>query len=518
MSEASSPRWLDRPALALLSTKLRSSPAVLEHALLSLLFLLGRWLLDLAGLRFNFVRDWMFLADPADLRDRLLETVYYSHAYPPGLNLLTGWLLKVGEPRVLNAAHALYQLLGLVFVNSLFYLYRSIGLSALSALVVTTAFSLIPQVIYFEHLHLYTYPTAALLCASAALFQAAVGRPSFTRWLWFFLVCAAIGWLRSIFHLVWFVAMLALALLFSPRKSRPKVLAAAAGPGALLLGLYLKNLILFGVFGALTAGPVALTTATIKRLSQDERQAWVREGKVSPFAAIHPYAGPEAYLPYFASSQNPRWPPLLNRLDRPTVGQPNYNHWFFLSVNPRRRQDALTYVKARPGDYARTVVKNTGQFFSATSRWHPADASGGSPHQRQRQVLGGYERRYNAVVHELVFAPVGLYLLLAAALFWFIYLAARRRLLAGQLPHDPWTRMLAFSWLQILFVTVTCILTCYGEAPRFRFNIEAFIWLVGGLVAVKLRRSQRDRMPSNVSRNVSMPGGAASAGGRRPSL
>src|SRR5207248_1299642 len=61
-----------------------------EHVGLSALFLIGRALIDLAGLKLNFVLDWMFLADPQDLRSDLVRTVFYAHASPPGMNLLTG--------------------------------------------------------------------------------------------------------------------------------------------------------------------------------------------------------------------------------------------------------------------------------------------------------------------------------------------------------------------------------------------------------------------------------------------
>ena len=32
----------------------------------------------------NFRLDWMFLANPADLRDRLLHTAFHAHSFPPG--------------------------------------------------------------------------------------------------------------------------------------------------------------------------------------------------------------------------------------------------------------------------------------------------------------------------------------------------------------------------------------------------------------------------------------------------
>src|SRR5687767_3075486 len=138
-----------------------------EHIFLSLIFVVSRAALLWAGIRFDFSLDWMWLGDPADLRDRLLETLYYFHAFPPGMNLMTGILLKLGGSHAAPLALATFWALGLVIVNSLLYLSRVSGLSTRVALGVAVAFSLLPQSIYFEHLYIYEYPIAALLCLAA---------------------------------------------------------------------------------------------------------------------------------------------------------------------------------------------------------------------------------------------------------------------------------------------------------------------------------------------------------------
>jgi len=278
--------------------------AVREHAIVCTTFLAGRWLLHAAGIRLNFILEWMFLSDPEDLRDRLAETVYFSHAYPPGMNVLTGILLKLGGSHTPRLAHFVLELFGLVLVNSFFYLCRVSGFSFRAAFAISLAFSIIPQSIYFEHLYLYETPVAALLCLAIALFHYLLRHPSFLGWSGFFTICSAIGWARSTFHLVWFAAMLGLAVWFSHRSGRRRVLSAAALPAAWLVALYAKNLVVFGVLGASTSGPANLTEMTVRRLPAEVRDAWVKEGKLSLFASVDIFAGPRAYLPYFASSEN----------------------------------------------------------------------------------------------------------------------------------------------------------------------------------------------------------------------
>lgn len=383
-------------------------PRLREHLVLSLIFVVSRGALLWAGVRFDFRLDWMWLSDPADLSNRLLETLYYFHAFPPGMNLLTGILLKLGGSHVTTLALATFWTLGLVIANSLLYLFRVSGLSTPVALGGAVAFCLLPQSIYFEHLYLYEYPVTALLCLAAVFSYKAVREQSFGMWLGCFFACAAIGLTRSTFHLAWFVAMAGLCVWFAERRTRRRVLFAACGPAALLLALYGKNLALFGVFDAFTFGPVSQTLATTWHLPDEVRDAWITQGTLSPFASVDVYGGPREYLPFFERSESTEWPDQLNLLERPSVNAANYNHWFFLEVNPRRRADAFYYVQSRPLDYAATALRGLRDVFTPSTEWHPLDKTAESPHVQHRQVLGRFEALYNRLVHGLPVAPVGL--------------------------------------------------------------------------------------------------------------
>ena len=283
----------------------------------------------------------MWLSDPADLQDRLLQTIYYFHAFPPGMDLFTGILLKLAGTHAALLAQITFWLLGLVLVNSLFYLARASGLSARASFIVAVAFSLLPQSIYFEHLYLYEEPIAALLCLSVALFHAALSRQSFRLWLAFFAVCAVIGVTRSTFHLLWFAVMLGLGLWFNTPRDRRRILAAASCAGGAGVALYVKNLIVFGTFSAFTYGPSSYAHVTVSHLTPETKAQWVRERRLSPFAALSPYAGPREYLRVFSGTPPTNWPSQLTDLDRPTVHAPNFNHWVILEANRGRNADAL---------------------------------------------------------------------------------------------------------------------------------------------------------------------------------
>jgi hypothetical protein len=65
---------------------------------LSVAFVASRVLLYELGLRFELILTWMFLSDPAQLSSELYSTLLYFHAFPPGMNVLTGVGRHRGPP------------------------------------------------------------------------------------------------------------------------------------------------------------------------------------------------------------------------------------------------------------------------------------------------------------------------------------------------------------------------------------------------------------------------------------
>jgi hypothetical protein len=80
---------------------------------------------------------------------------------------------------------------------------------------------------------------------------------------------------------------------------------------------------------------------------------------------------------------------------------------------------------------------------------------------------------------------VGLYLLFPVVLWPAISgaFSVRRRAAAVL---DPRGCLLAFCLIQIGYVTITGVLFAFGEAPRYRFQIDPFIWLMAALALSRL--------------------------------
>ena len=478
------------PTTARLRAAFAEGTALRAHAWLSVVFITSRVLLYRAGLRMNFDLDWMWLADPADLRERCWHTLLYFHAMPPGMNALTAVLLKLSGSGAATLATVAFASFSLVLANALFYLGRTLRLPVAIAFCLALGFCSSPPALYFDHLYLYESPVVCLVGLSAALFLHALRAPSFRRWLGFFLCCAVLGLIRSTFHWVWFACVVGLAGYFSAPGARRALLAAAIAPALLLFSLYLKNWALFGFFGAFSEAALNFNLVTTHELPYEERSAWIAQGKLSRFAAVDVFAGPRAYLPFFPSAENPAFPPELSRLDRPTSGAPNFNHWFYLQAMPERRKDALVYLHERPLAYLHTIRTGFVDLFSPTTHWHPRDRSHSppTPHDQHRAILGGYEDAYNTFLHQFPFAPVGWYGFLPLLLVWAVRRAATLRRGAD---GDSRARgaFLCFALFQLAYVLAASTLFSFKESARYRYQVEPLLWLLATLgIAALVRR------------------------------
>lgn len=465
------------------------------HALLTVAYAVAHLAIDAAGLPFELSVDWMWMADAGDLRDRLLATLYYYGAFPPGMNLATGLLLKIGEHHAIALAHLWFWAIGLVFTNALFFVARAAGLPPIVALILTLAFMLAPPSIYFEHLYHYEWPIAALLCVVAAFFYLGVRRPARPAWLACFAACACVGLTRSTFHPAWYVAMVLLGAWLVERPLRARVVTAAVVPGVLIFGVCLKNFLLFDDFAVSTYGPSSVTLSTVAHLPYDVRDRWMARGDLSPFAAMNVYAPPREYAKYFGSPDHPHWPPQLTRLEHANANAPNYNHWWLLSVQRARRADVFQYLRARPLDYVSNVTVNLVEMTGPTTMWHPREGTRAAPHYRHRWLLGGCERWFNRALHSLPLAPAGLYLFLPIPLVW-----AGMRAWRDAKAADPDARARGALVLLMVFLigyafAASTMLTSL-EMSRYRYQVESMIWIVSALFAVSLWRSAGWRFAS----------------------
>jgi hypothetical protein len=265
-----------------------------------------------------------------------------------------------------------------------------------------------------------------------------------------------------------------------------------------VLALYVKNLVVFDTFSAFTYGPSSYAHITVSNLRPEVRAEWVREHKLSPFAALSPYAGPREYLRVFTGRAPGNWPPQMTRLERPTVHAPNFNHWVILEANRQRNADAWYYLSTQPLEYASRAAQGLRDFFTASTEWHPYTGTERSPHYQHRQVLGGYEAFVNRLLHGIPVAPVGLYAFLPLVLIW-----TAARAWQEVRSDDPGAKargaMLALCVLNVLSVVAISSAVTFLESSRYRFQIESLIWVTTAACVADVGKLAMGRLRGNTS-------------------
>jgi hypothetical protein len=227
----------------------------------------------LLGLRFDD-SDMGILMSYLDLdllKNDLWRSLFYFHQKPPGMNLWMSIVLHLFEEHSTFIFALSFKFFGLILILCLTYLLFQLRLPAIWIVLLSFGYAIIPSNLLYENYLLYSYPVSALLCLSAVLFQQALTRQKILWWILFFLTAALLTWTRNLFHLIWFLVCLGLALYFSDRF-RKQVMFAALLPLLLIIGLYLKNLIVFGLFGTSSQSSIGFFRTIVHRQSGDDRK------------------------------------------------------------------------------------------------------------------------------------------------------------------------------------------------------------------------------------------------------
>lgn len=454
--------------------------------LLIAIFLGGRAVYYAIGIRFqaqHFDGFWQFL-DAELLRTRLLESVWYLHTQPPIFNLFVGLLVKVAPSHLFVVWHLIYLLCGAGTVALMYRLMRRLDVDRRIALGCAGAFALLPQGVLMENHPLYDYPVAFVMVAATLCLARFTERDRLRDAAGFagLIVLAALT--RSAFHLAWVIAVGA-GLVVVARTSRRRVALIAVASVVVVGGLYGKNVLLMGLFGATSWVGPGLAKMTTFQLSEDERRELVRAGVLSRWALVPPYSDllsgdasgpPPPHLP------DPL-PPALSA-SRKLSGALNHNDYRFLAASHGYVRDAFTTLRRDPAPYLRVVVHNIGVYFQPVSAyWGLADnvTRLGRLNQGVNIVLSGsllgvgrLERlpetaRALLMVGWFTVAAHLAALILAMALAWA---AIRRPPPERDRVHLVTVGFVAFN---VLYMVAVGNLFETGESNRYRYLIEPLV-------------------------------------------
>jgi hypothetical protein len=387
-----------------------------------------------------------------------------------------------------------FLLCGLAVYAGTFLLMRRLGVSAPAAFLFSTWLGTAPALVAYENWLFYTLPVAALLVLSALAFDRAARSGRGRDGAAFLFVLALLCGARSLYHLMYLLA--AVALLALTWRDARRALVAGAVPVLLVASLYAKNAVLFGHFAASTWTGMSLAHLTTDALPAADARRLVDAGTLSPASLVPSFSRPPVYpRAYFEGLPPTRvralyWP-------EKTTGGPNFNHAAYIRISEDLLHDALWVIRHRPGLYLASVGEAWATYFRSPGdlRFLGAENIG---------ALRPASDLYDAVFFgrgpsgDDPRAPVRYWgLLLGLPIVW----AAGVLAAAGRGPGrglDRGQRLLV-AWLcfDVAFVAVVGNLLELGENNRFRFETDPLsVVLLGLLVDRALLARGRGRPPS----------------------
>jgi hypothetical protein len=454
-------------------------------------FILSRLIYYWIGVRFQtkiILNNFQFI-DVALLRDRLWESLYYFHMQPPLMNAIAGILVKCFPENYPIAMHILYMVIGLASALLIYRLMLLLNVGEGLALGLTIAFIVSPAVVLSENFPMYEYEMMLLLLASSLALYHLIAKPGFWVSLAFFSLLACLAWIRALYHLYFLAAFCALVVWFVRRK-RLAVLAGSIVPLLCVLSLYLKNLLVFGMFGASSWLGFNLAVVTVHQLTMDERNILIDAGRLAPIARVEAGAPPPSYLPYLDPIV-PTGIPVLDEFFKST-GQGNTNSMPYLKAEPLFRKASVQALRAYPRAYLRSFLIAWFCYFRPGTDFFQYDDL--------RRPIHGFDRFVNIVlfgqlreasgpelralkgsghtVSLVLYTGIFLMLLFPMLLVWsavLVWRSLRRKVLTW-----PQLGMLLFITGNILLIMVTTNLLSSFENNRYRFPTDCLYLILLG--------------------------------------
>jgi len=455
--------------------------------ILGVIYIISRILYGSVGVKFDadtITGLWHFI-DIDLMQHDLWRSIFYLHTQPPLMNLLTGLGLQLFPRTYTSVFNACFLLGGFLLILAIYFLGNRLGFPKVLSAVLAAWFTLSPATVVFENYYFYTYPTTVLLMLSTLFLARFLEQKRAIDALLFSFLLAfnALTW--SLFHLVWMLGCLLIAL-FLLSGERRKVLWFL--PAFLLVfGWYAKNGVLYGSFTASTwAGLNVFKTVTV-RVPVELRERWVKEGLVSELALVPPFRSPDVYLEYFPDTPL-NGVPLLDDINM-SNGYRNQHHLSYVYAGERYLKDSVHILLLAPGYYLSILPYNVYIYLHSASDYeHTINI---------RAPIDGWDTLWNCLFYgqwgkdeslaerSSTFSPdhFGWWLAISFVLVLIaapVYLWQQRDRL-----YSLEFGMILFMFWNILFVSAAGILLDFGENNRTRFSLDPFILL---LVIFFLRR------------------------------
>ena len=336
-------------------------------AYLTVLFIFSHMIYFIIGVRFDDspLREFWQYLDPELLRNKLLESCFYLHSQPPLFNLFLGIILKLFPGNEKFVFQIIYLAYGLTLYFFLFFLQTKLGISRITALFLSTLFMISPSFVLYENWLFYTFPLAMLLLLSAFFLYQFLDNGKWWAALCFFISLFLISGIRSVFHLSYYLFIVA-TLVVVYRRNRKIIILSALAPFLLLLSFYCKNFVLFDKFSTSSWMGMNIWSMTGVNMPLGERIRLVDEMKLSQVSTIERFSELSSYPSKYLNLKGYEDIPALRQVKKSTSYN-NYNHLAYMAISEQYFKDALYILKHYPKTYLKGLSYSWRSYFKSSS-------------------------------------------------------------------------------------------------------------------------------------------------------
>jgi hypothetical protein len=463
-------------------------------------FILSRAVYYWRGLRIDtgpLLNFWQII-DPVLLRDHPWQSLLYSRSQMPGFNSYLALVMWVFPRHSEMVYQITFLFLGLSLAVCLFLVLDRLHISRPISVLLAVVSVISPVTALYENWLFYEYPIAALFCA-AALFLNRYAKNGFrTDGILFFSSLLGLALLRVIYHLFWFWSIVAITIYVLPKWRRRTAMCAIV-PGVILSALYLKSVVLFGLWvpGSDVLGSIDLSSFTSDHVSKQTLSRMASDGVISPvFMYVHQNKLEDPELINLVNVQLDTGIPILdNRLK--STGKINMDSLFMAAVGHRVRRDALIILHSHPAATLVSVRRNVQRYFLPADLGWPFDLS-----QRPNQkVMESFRRYYDLVTtgyHPLIatrhqFAFIA-YITIPLTLWYGLWRSIRWLKRTVRKPWgNPTDLTVVFAFVNIVYLSGVIIFFDYTDQNRMVFEVFPLYLILLGMLITFLPNARRMR-------------------------
>jgi hypothetical protein len=258
-----------------------------------------------------------------------------------------------------------YLAMGLAILLVLRRVLVRLGLRPAATLIAVGLVAIYPAMVVLENLPTYDYPTILLLLWLVLVVCRFAQEGDTRTFALLVTVAAAIVLLRTIFHPIWFVVLVAGVLLVKrPQIGLKRGLLIAAAPALIILAFLVKNQVLYGQFGLSTWFGPSLSKISASVVDKAELKQLQSKGEVSPIFGKPVFFGYDTYAANLPACQVEHADvEVLADPVRHRSGTPNLDYWCQLAVYRQQQKDALSFIRHHPAQFADAEMAGTQMYF-----------------------------------------------------------------------------------------------------------------------------------------------------------